>query len=173
MFARFFRRRRLSDSDGLTGFLSPESFADHVAKERARTDRTHRPFAVIKFGIEGLREGATARDVLRVLADLLMERTRIIDTKGWLDGCLSVIFPDAADAEVLVIQQDVQEKFYALLRSRMPELTPAPRLSYEAFLYPDDQARQELRTLSPVLLELKKVQPKGRRPSMPRVREAQ
>lgn len=69
-------------ASALSAIHGPSEFWEVIERERGRTDRRGRGFALVVFDVgPSQRVGAQAR----VLRSRLVEEVRIVDTIGWLD----------------------------------------------------------------------------------------
>jgi lipopolysaccharide/colanic/teichoic acid biosynthesis glycosyltransferase len=80
-----------SGKDVLASLLSPDQFRNLLGRERARSDRTGEPFALLTLGLAPTPDpSATACRLVKVL----QKRLRVSDVAGWLDGQVCVLLPD-------------------------------------------------------------------------------
>ncbi len=107
--------RALSDEDHLPGdgeIYGEVEFNRLLARERKRTERSGRPFALMLLDLTELQSGAGASELVTRVTDAVVSCTREVDIKGWYrDGqILALIFTEfngsreAASGEVLRVR---------------------------------------------------------------------
>jgi len=125
---------------GVEGLLPAAQFEHELAKERSRVDRGGSPFALLAIGIKLDPETEAYAQAVWVLASVLTERTRIIDSKGWFRGRVGVILPGATSDHIPKICAQFENAFKRRTRTRaLPGAHEGPpALEYEVFVYPND-----------------------------------
>lgn len=93
-----------SKAVGPQSVLTPEEFRAVLLRERALSDRSGLPFAVLAFGV-GREDEAAARERL---LDALAGRLRETDLLGWLEGELAALLRYASVAEALRVAVEVR-----------------------------------------------------------------
>jgi hypothetical protein len=122
----------------IDGLLSSEAFEEQLVKERARADRSGASLTLLAFSIETPNNGVTKQKALRILASVLVERTRISDTKGWFGDRLGVILPDTSGAQTTSISHPIQETFNKRVHSKLGGRGPLPEVTHEVYVYPGE-----------------------------------
>lgn len=111
--------------------LSAQWFSLHLMRERARSNRTGEPFLLVLISI--CVSGESAR---RVLEEAVLNRTRVSDAKGWLDGHLGVLFPETGIEEVPGIISSLEEVVAEKMGGRSIRSGRKKLLSYKVYSYP-------------------------------------
>ena len=137
--------RNLSRDNGdpkaasIEGLLDPAEFEQELVKERCRVDRGGPPFALLAIDLKLDRESEGFAQAAWVLAAVLNERTRVIDSKGWFRGRIGVILPGATSEHLPKICAQFETAFKRRSRTRsVPGQEASPALEYEVFVYPND-----------------------------------
>ena len=118
------------------GLLSAPEFAVALAKERARTDRGGAGFSMLALAIGAPVDSPAFQESAWILASLLLERTRLIDTKGWFGVRVAVIFPQTPADRIQHIWTPIKEAFDTRLNSTGLEHLQRPDIRCEVFAYP-------------------------------------
>jgi hypothetical protein len=111
--------------------LSEEWFSLHLTRERARSNRTGDPFLLVMISID-----SGGDSVRRVVEEAVLERTRLSDAKGWLDGHLGVLLPGARVEEVPTIVRSLEEVIAEKLEKRGIKVGNEKLLVYKVYSYP-------------------------------------
>jgi hypothetical protein len=131
----------------IEGLLEPPAFEQELVKERARVDRGGPPFTLLAIDLELDRASEEYAQAIWVLAAVLNERTRILDTKGWFQGRIGVILPGASSTEIPKICAQFDTSFKRRSRPRgLSGKAELPVLKYEVFVYPSDGKHSVLHT---------------------------
>jgi len=96
---------RVADGIGPSsgGVLDRAGFRDVLRRERACSDRSHLPFAVLAF-----RAGAVPDEELR---DVIVTRIRETDTVGWLENDeLGVLLRHASVSDAVHVAEEIRER---------------------------------------------------------------
>lgn len=118
--------------------LAPEQFRAQLTRERARTGRSGAPFTVLVFDVDP-SQGDPLRDrAFRVLASVLLDRTRASDTKGWLADRLAIILPHTTAGEADAVWHTICEAYKNRMFGELAGQLPLPQVSYEIYGYPDN-----------------------------------
>jgi hypothetical protein len=121
--------------------LSSASFNRQLLLERDRSDRSGMDFSLLVFEIGNISDAFLQEESESVLSNLLLEKTRVIDTKGWHRDALAVILPYTAEAESEVVWEKISRAF----EERISEVTggrlPAPELACELYPYPGEEGQ--------------------------------
>lgn len=106
--------------------LSVNRLMFFLERARFQANRTDTSFCLIAFSVKS--SDCHGKDV-HVLANILHERLRITDDKGYLeDGRIGVILPDTPEPGAHVVAHDVCQKFRQA----------GGTISYEVYVYPSD-----------------------------------
>lgn len=123
----------------IEGLLAPAEFEQELVKERCRVDRGGPPFALLAIDLKLDRESEAFAQAAWVLAAVLNERTRVIDSKGWFRGRIGVILPGATSEHIPKICAQFETAFKRRSRARtVPGKEGSAALEYEVFVYPND-----------------------------------
>jgi hypothetical protein len=117
------------------GVFREEEFIEMLAFERKRSERSGKPFLLMKLTIFGISELPSRRDTMRVAAESLSVFGRETDIKGWYrsPSVLGVIFTETDNIDT----KTLREKIYRRLRSHLNEAqVEAIQISFHT--YPDD-----------------------------------
>jgi lipopolysaccharide/colanic/teichoic acid biosynthesis glycosyltransferase len=107
--------------------LSVNRLLFFLERARFQANRTDTPFCLIAFTV---KPGDCHGKVVSVLANILHDRLRITDDKGYLeDGRIGVILPDTPEAGAHVVARDVCHKY---------RQAGGNNISYEVYVYPSD-----------------------------------
>lgn len=132
------------DAVHIDGLLSTTDFKEVLQKERARTDRGGPGFSMLALAIDAPVDSAPFRETAWILASLLLERTRFIDTKGWYGEQVAVIFPQTPAARIQNIWPPIKEALDKRLESASSEHIRLPEIRCEVFAYPCEGERSAL-----------------------------
>jgi lipopolysaccharide/colanic/teichoic acid biosynthesis glycosyltransferase len=106
--------------------LSVNRLLFFLERARFQANRTDTPFCLIAFS---LKPSDCHGKGVHVLANILHERLRITDDKGYLeDGRIGVILPDTPEAGAHTVARDVCHKYRQA----------GGTISYEVYVYPSD-----------------------------------
>ncbi|MFP4501122.1 MAG: hypothetical protein ACLFTT_08995 [Candidatus Hydrogenedentota bacterium] len=137
---RGLRKTRTEHSGGL---LPADAFEECLRKERARVDRGGPPFSVLALRIDARPGSKSFLQAVAILAALLNERTRFIDTKGWYGDRIGVILPNTPADRVRHIWPPLKAAFDKRLQSESLEEIQLPEVHSEVYIYPcDDESRR-------------------------------
>ncbi len=140
---RLFRGTQNTHPEHIDGLLAEDAFAECLRKERARVDRGGPGFTVLALEIDAPAGAEGFTQAARVLAALLSERTRFIDTKGWYGACIGVILPNTPPDQVGHIWPPIKQAFEKRLQSESLEEVQLPDVHSEVYAYPcDDESRR-------------------------------
>jgi len=114
--------------------LSEEQFGQHLLRERARSDRTGDCFLLAVLDVS--RGGAGEWRLMEHLAEAVVERTRLSDVKGWMEGRVGLILPETHHGHVGEIVRSIEEVFIKRVVSGGLAGRPVPTLSYQVYVYP-------------------------------------
>lgn len=131
------------NSDGrLPSLLDHKLFEQALVKERARANRRSSSFAllVMDISIEGNEERYS--DAVRILTDVLNERTRIEDSKGLFGEHIGLILTEMAATAATDISAYIQTEFDRRIRDTVSDGYEAPKLSLCVYGYPGDEETQ-------------------------------
>lgn len=142
------RGKSTSEAFLIEGLLSPEAFDEHLLKERARSDRNGSVFCLLTVDIPLPRNTAAYQKAAWVLASVLHDRTRIIDTKGWFGDRVAVILPNTAPVHIGKIWNNIQEIFAARMGAQTNHGANPPDIAYEVYTYPSDGKSKTLHEVS-------------------------
>lgn len=132
----------------IEGLLSFEAFDEQLLKERARSDRSGGAFCLLVIDIPLPRNTAAYQKAAWVLASVLHDRTRIIDTKGWFGERVAVILPNTAPVHIGKIWNNIQEIFAARMGAQTNNGANPPNIAYEVYAYPSDGKSKTLHEVS-------------------------
>lgn len=128
-----------ASSTSIEGLLAPAEFEQELVKERCRVDRGGPPFALLSIDLKLDRDSEAYAQAAWVLAAVLNERTRIIDTKGWFRGRIGVILPGTSSEHIPKICAQFETAYRRRSRARtVAGKEASPALEYEVFVYPND-----------------------------------
>jgi len=119
-------------------FLPQRDFEEVLAKERSRTDRGGPPFVMLLITVCAPRESESFQEAAQLLAAVLSERTRGIDTKGWFGEQLGLILPQTSAAQANVVWSHLEEAFRKKRRSSSETTVSLAALKSEIYTYPSD-----------------------------------
>lgn len=132
----------------IEGLLSPEAFDEQLLKERARSDRSASVFCLLVVDIVLPRNSPPYQKAAWMLASVLHDRTRIIDTKGWFGERVAVILPNTAPVHVGKIWNNIQEVFAARMAVQKNDGAASPEITYEVYTYPSDGKSKDMHEVS-------------------------
>ncbi len=135
--------QRASDPPPSAGMLSSEALARALVQHRAYADRSERPFAFLRFRIEGSRPGK--RTWLTLLAETVAARHRKSDIAGWEDPrhhAIGLLLPNARQAGAQSVMASIEAAFAEAAATRLPAGTPVPRILCSMFVYPTTTGRE-------------------------------
>lgn len=122
---RFGRTSRRTKS-GPDKLLSVNRLLFFLERARFQANRTNASFCLLAFTIDD--KDCDGKGV-HILANILHERLRITDDKGYLeDGRIGVVLPDTPELGAHIVARDVCEKYRRA----------GGAISYEVFVYPSD-----------------------------------
>jgi hypothetical protein len=130
-----FRLKRHSPRERL---FPPDLLQEQLLKERAGADRAGAGFTMLVFDLEASLDAEIRDRAMRVLASVLLERTRISDTKGPFADRLGVILPHTMVAHIAAIWGTTHDDHKNRMFGDLSDQLPLPRLSHEAYLYRGD-----------------------------------
>jgi hypothetical protein len=87
----------------LPGVRSDEEFKEILQRERARTDRSGRPFSMVVLCPP--LDGARSRRIIRVLS----RRLRCTDQAGWFCGGLALLLPETSPQGAWKLVEDLRK----------------------------------------------------------------
>ena len=106
--------------------LSVNRLLFFLERARFQANRNNASFCLLAFTID---PNDCAGKGVHILANILHERLRITDDKGYLeDGRIGVILPDTPELGAHIVARDVCEKYRST----------GGTISYEVFVYPSD-----------------------------------
>lgn len=120
----------------IEGLLDADAFERELVKERARVDRGGPPFTLLAIEIRLDPQTEEYAQAAWVLGAVLLERTRIVDTKGWFRRRVGVILPGAKADNITKIWSQIESDFKR--RSRVRTTAADEILNIEVFVYPSD-----------------------------------
>ncbi len=128
----------LCDPD--SGLYFEEYFSDLLCLERKRTERSKKPFLLMKMDITGVPEKSNRTELISTIARMLLSVTRETDTRGWLkeDCTIGVIFTEINISEAHPIKQKITNNLCSILDS---DVLDKIRVSFHIF--PEEQAGRE------------------------------
>ncbi|MFH1148415.1 MAG: sugar transferase [Pseudomonadota bacterium] len=153
-----FRRRQARTfsplTDKATGFYREDYFNDLIRRERKRTERSRKPFALVLLGIDGLDRPGEKYKTVREIASVLFSTTRETDIKGWYRnnatiGILFTEFGRAGQSGILEKMADSlktgigpgRTKRIAMSCHCFPSTTGKTGIDFRPELYPDLSAK--------------------------------
>lgn len=116
--------------------LSEDQFSQYLLRERARTDRTGDPFLLVVLDTSR-PVGDLEPRLMESLAEAVLERTRLSDVKGWLEGRVALLLPETHHGHVSVVVRSIEELFIKRVVSCGLVGRPVPTLSYQVYVYPN------------------------------------
>jgi hypothetical protein len=122
---------------GMEGLMSEEELKRELTRERARSDRSGRPFSLMLIDIMMPHEQPEYERAVRLLTTVLNRRLRMHDGKGWYRGRIAVILPDVTTETVGAVWKAIEVGFVAEAHADLPKRLPLPDLRYEVFSYPN------------------------------------
>lgn len=121
------------------GLLARERFEEQLLIERARADRAGASFSLLTFRVAATPD-LEAREVAgRVLAHVLLKRTRTIDTKGVYGEGLALIMPYTPSSKVDTVWDNVNDSYKRRVVAELGGRLPAPALACEVYAYPSNE----------------------------------
>lgn len=119
-----------------TQILPENEFLLQLHKEQARTDRTEIPFTLISLDIKHEPDIERDPEAMTLLAECTAKRTRISDTKGWLNGCVAMILPNTQATTAPIITKAITELFLTRIAERGIASRIIPQITYQTTTYP-------------------------------------
>lgn len=118
-------------------FLGDDAFSRQIAIEQSRSDRFGIPFVVMRFNVSPEIFDYQTK-ALQVLASVLHDRSRLIDTKGWFDNQLAIILPGADQTNAAIVWKAFLDLFLQRfsLDGRSVAVVSEPFIC-ELFIYPE------------------------------------
>lgn len=129
-FLSVLKVRQTRDSNDV---LSPQAFQIVLNAERARSDRSGWPFTLVVMKVLGQEAGD---DASATLMEVLQERTRQIDYKGWYKGDVAVILPYTHTESATELLKDIEERFAKRVRKNAEAIGALPELEFTVYCYP-------------------------------------
>lgn len=139
---RLMARVRQAERARAAGLLSNEAFEEQLTLERARTDRSGQPFALIVFSIASVDSDEEQKRAEHALASTLIERTRLSDVKGYYGHQIAAILPYTTKEGAARVLDPIETLFRKKLAAEGFDSLPAPKLTFAIYEYPDDERRR-------------------------------
>lgn len=137
------RRRQNAGSGGSEelpeGMLSRDRFEEQLLIERARADRAGASFSLLTFRVAAVADAEARQVARRVLAHVLMKRTRTIDTKGIYGEGLALIMPYTPSSKVDTVWDNVNDSYKRRVVAELGGRLPVPELACEVYAYPSNE----------------------------------
>lgn len=131
-------RKTSTTVEVVEGLLSPAAFEQALTKERSRTDRGGASFVMLLITVCAPRESESFRQTSRLAGEVLVERTRNIDTKGWYGDRLGVVLPQTLADQAQIVWQHIDEAYRKKLRASSESQVALAALKSEIYTYPSD-----------------------------------
>lgn len=141
LFRLFYRESAATPHIPVTELLPAGAFERQLAIERSRTERSRFIFTIVVFSIESTANEVEHARALKALGSVLVERTRMCDTKGWLGERLAVILPYTTVANARVLVQTIDALFHERTEQSSQQTT-SPSLSCAIYEYPADRIEE-------------------------------
>jgi hypothetical protein len=139
----FFRRwqgqGRGSSEELPEGLLTRERFEEQLLIERARADRAGASFSLLTFRVASATDPEARETAGRVLAHVLLKRTRTIDTKGIYGEGLGLIMPYTPSSKVDKVWENVSDSYKRRVVAELGGRLPVPELACEVYAYPSNE----------------------------------
>ena len=119
--------------------LSPDAFQTVLNTERARSDRSGWPFTLVVIKVARPEQ---AQGITNLLLDVVQERTRQIDYKGWYDGDLGLILPYTHADNAAHVLNAIEDRFTTRARKNAGDIGLRPELEYTVYCYPPSLDRK-------------------------------
>ncbi len=121
--------------DGHTTLYKEDYFRHLLSLERKRTERTKKPFLLMKLHVEKVLENDRHSRKKRDIAAALAKVTRDLDIKGWFEhgSKIGIIFLEAGAADVHILRQKVRGCL-----NTMPSLMDDVTIRITFRVFPDD-----------------------------------
>lgn len=116
-----------------TDVLSPQAFQTVLTTERARSDRSGWPFTLVSIKV---LNGEQIDPVSKMLLEVVQERTRQIDYKGWYGGDLALILPYTHTDSANDLLNAIEERYARRVRKQGAALGAPPELEFTVYCYP-------------------------------------
>lgn len=130
---------RRNGNGRLSSLLDHESFEQALLKERSRVNRRSSSFTLLIMDISIERDEELYPDSLRILTDVLNERTRIEDSKGLFGEHIGLILTEMASTAATEVSAKIQAEFERRIRDTYSDGRKVPKLSLHVYGYPGDE----------------------------------
>lgn len=131
-----FKSRQPARNDAV---LDPQDFQSILNVERARSDRSGWPFTLAVIQHQGRR---VDRRSLDTLLEVIQERTRLIDVKGWYNGNLAIILPYTHAENAHEVLKAIEQRYVKRLQVEAEAIGPSAELEYTVYCYPPSLDRK-------------------------------
>jgi hypothetical protein len=119
--------------------LGPQAFQEVLAVERARSDRSGWPFTLVVIALPHSKPDDRS---VEVLFEVLKERTRRIDFRGWHNGNLALILPYTHSEHANDLLNSIEQHYAKRIRMDAAAIGARPEIEFTVYCYPPSLDRK-------------------------------
>ncbi len=137
--ARFQPAAETSEISISSQFMDPKNFSAQLDLERARTDRTGSPFALVVFDLADSENACTRDEFTNLIAKTIAKRKRASDVLGWYESSpkrVGLLLGNITQQQTSNVIQEIESLFRSRLLAQDFAIHDVPPLECDVYLYP-------------------------------------